>query len=214
MNDTEEKEGKLQAALEEYKTVSAEFQQYTQEGMRCFAYAGILIALYLGLGITGDASQTTALQMKVQEYVPYGFVLLLVYFLSMAYVREGLGRYRAHLEARINGILGADIMQFDSKYSPAVTGQGFLKLGKAWYNRIPTPPLFLALLITAATIVVFTSDLIRRQTIVLLTMIGACAFTALYIYIIYPRLLDRTYNRVNSDLTINHTKKSRNSKKK
>jgi hypothetical protein len=193
MSETED--NKFQAMLEEYKTVSTELQQYTQEAMRCFPYAGILVALYLGLGIAGDAVQVSKLQSTIQEYVPYGFVLLTIYFLAMVYVREGLVKYRSYLEERINQFLGDDIMQFDSSFSPVVTERGYLKLGKAWYARIPTPPLFLGVIIAMASILVYTSDIIQKQTIVILCLLGACAITALYIYLIYPKLLDRIYKK-------------------
>jgi cobalamin synthase len=196
MSDIEERKLKVQALLEEYKTVSTELKQYTQEAMRCFPYAGILVALYLGFGLSGDASRVSSIQATIQEYIPYGFVVLCAYFLAMVYVREGLVKYRSYLEERINQTLEDSVMQLDS-FSQIVTERGYLKMGRAWYARIPTPPLFLGLILILSSILVYTSDLIKKQTIVVLCLLGACAITAIYIYLIYPKLLDRIYKQDN-----------------
>jgi cytochrome bd-type quinol oxidase subunit 2 len=193
MDDVEEKTLRFQALIEEYKNVSAELQQYTQEGMRSFPYAAVLIAVYLGWGLSGDPSQISRFETTIRVFVPYGFVLLCVYFLAMVYVREGLVKYQGYVEERINKIVGDDTMQFASKYSPTIMERGYLQMGTAWYSRIPTPPLFLGMVITMASLLVFSSDVIRKQTIVVLALLGACAVIAIYVYLIYPRLLDRIY---------------------
>jgi hypothetical protein len=199
MNDIEDKKLKIEVLLEEFRTINGEAQLYTQETMKCFTYAAILIALYLGWGITGDSTQANSFMLKIQQYVPYGFVLLCVYFLVMAYIREGLMKYRGYLENKINQILEEDIMQWDTTFTAAIFERGYFTLGNAWYARVPTPPLFLGLLITMASLLIFTSDIIRRQTIVVLSLIGACAITALYIYFIYPKLIDRIYKQDDPD---------------
>jgi hypothetical protein len=45
MSEFDDKSLKIQILLEEYKTISTELQQYTEEGMKSFPYAAILVAL-------------------------------------------------------------------------------------------------------------------------------------------------------------------------
>jgi cytochrome bd-type quinol oxidase subunit 2 len=192
MTVIEENKLKIQALLEEYKTVNNELQQYTQEAMKCVPYGTILVALYLGFGLTGDANQISNLQAYAQEYIPYGFVIFVMYFLAMVYVRQGLVKYRSFIEDKVNQLFQVDVMQF-SDFSQIVTEHGYFQLGKAWYSRIPTPPLFLGIILAIASILLFTTDLIRKEKIIVLISLAACAIAALYIYLIYPRLLERTY---------------------
>lgn len=185
----------LQVLLQEYRTVSEEIRIYVQEMIKCFPYAAVLVALYLGWGIGGDQNQANSIANKIREYMPYGFVLLSVYFLGLAYVRVGLSRYRAHLERTINELAGKRLMGLDSSYLVAVQSTGFLRLGKPWYARVPTPLLFLGFLITAAGLAVFTTERIREETIIVLFLLVGCGLTALYVFFVYPSLVDRARKR-------------------
>lgn len=204
---SEDKKLELQILLEEYKTVSEELRIYVKEMIQCFPYAAILIAIYLGWGIAGDNNQAYSIANRIQEYVPYGFVLLSVYFLGLAYIRVGLSRYRAYLENKINEIAGNELMHWDSSFAYTVQSSGFLKLGEAWYARLPTPLLFLGFLIAAGSIIVFTSDIVHKQTVVILSLLLACGLTALYIFFVYPKLIDRANKFVNKGGGLSRNKK-------
>ena len=80
---------KINLQLEEYRTVSTEVHLYIQESFRCFMYAAILGAIYLGRGGAAD---------EIHQYIPYGFVLLVLYYFSIYYLGICLSRYRAKLE--------------------------------------------------------------------------------------------------------------------
>jgi len=181
----------LQVLLEEYRSVSEEIRIYLQEMIKCFPYAAIFIALYLGWGIEGQGLTSSSLASKIKEYVPYGFVLLSVYFLSLAYIRVGLSRYRASLEKKINDLAGNDLMLLDSKYVGNIQSMGFLRFGNSWYERVPTPMLFLGFLIMVTGLLVFSLDSIKRQTGVILALLFACVLITLYVFFIYPRLIDQ-----------------------
>jgi len=209
----EDKKLELQILLEEYKTVSEELRIYVKEMIQCFPFAAILIGIYLGWGVSGDNNQAYSIANRIQEYVPYGFVLLSVYFLGLAYIRVGLSRYRAYLENKINEIVGSELMHWDSDFAYKVQSSGFLKLGEAWYARLPTPLLFLGFLIAASSIIVFTSDIVHKQTTIILFLLLACGLTALYIFFVYPKLIDRANKFLNNSKGSGLAGKKRNNSK-
>ena len=82
-------------------------------------------------------------------------------------------------------------MLLDSKYVGNIQSMGFLRFGNSWYERVPTPMLFLGFLIMVTGLLVFSLDSIKRQTGVILALLFACVLITLYVFFIYPRLIDQ-----------------------
>lgn len=185
-----EKESKIKILLEEYKTVNEEIKFYLHESTRCFILGAILIAIYLGWGV-GSPDQASGFSRKIHDYGPYAFIVLIIYFLSILYIRLGLSQFRANLEKKINKIANSELLSFESIYLRKFQSRSFLRLSDAWYARIPTPMLFLGFLVIAAFLFVYIFKGISNQKIIFYSLLSACILEVVYVFFIYPRLIER-----------------------
>lgn len=191
--NTEEKALRCQILLEDYRTVNEEILLYTKEMIRCFVYGAVLVAIYLGWAF-GSQNQDNSFSNRISEYIPYGFILLSIYFLSLAYIKIGLSQYKKLLENKINTIVGCKLLEFNTTYVPNIQSKGFLKIGKAWYAHLPTPMIFLGFLIAFAALLVFSIGNITNNKIIILSFLLACGLAGLYVFFIYPKLLNMQNN--------------------
>jgi len=185
----DEKQLRIKILLEEYHTVCDEIKMYVQETTRCLAFGAVLAGLYLGWG-TGSSSNPSDFSIKVREFVPYALVILVIYFLSIVYIRLGLCHFRSILENKINIAAGSTIMSFESEFLKKVQSRAYLRLGKSWYARLPTPMLLLGFLVAAAFFVLYLVDKIGNQKYVVLSLLSVCAIVAAFVFFGYPRLLE------------------------
>jgi len=191
-----ELELKIQCLLEEYKVVSEELNMFIQEMLRCFLYGAILLSVYLGfdLGMGGAKS-------NVITYLPYGFIMLVIYFLCLSYLNIGLVRYRAKIEIKINTMLGhPKLLEFDSYYNINIQSRGYIRLGNRWFQKIPSPFIILSFVIFIFICMLFVYNNIYFNINILIFAIIICFFLAIYIYFIYPRLLDKHINKTYKDI--------------
>jgi VIT1/CCC1 family predicted Fe2+/Mn2+ transporter len=179
--------------LEEYRTVSQEIQLYLNEIIRCFLYATVLVGIYLGWGIA-DPNGISQITQKIANYIPYGFFILGIYFLSLSYIRLSLAGYRAILENKINKYVGSNLMNLNSKYLEAVHEKGTLRISKKWYGILPTPMIFLGILIFIASILIFFFSKIATNRYIILILMFLCGLVALYVFFVYPTILKKNSN--------------------
>ena len=147
-----------------------------------------MIAVYLGWGIVNPSTNNEFIK-KIGDYIPYGFLLLVIYFLSLSYIRLSLTTYRLTLEKRINSIIGENILNLHSTYLDSVQSKGFLRFSKKWYGILPTPMVLLGFLIFIGAIIVFYFSNITQNKNLILCLIIACGLVALYTFYIYPAIV-------------------------
>lgn len=175
---------KIKLLVEEYKTVSGELRLYVQETFRCIMYAAILVALFLGWG--SDKVN------NISEYMPFGFVLLVIYYLSIYYVSTCLSRYRADLEENINKFVDHDnLLGLDSFYNPRTRSKGRLNLGdNDHYNFWPTPLVLLLIILAASIVIVFVEKEMLNEKYFIMILLGLCCLIGFYIFYKTPKLIE------------------------
>jgi hypothetical protein len=176
-----------QALLESYKIVSTEIQLFLKEKIKCFLYAAILMALYLGVGIGKDAE----VLQKVSNYLPLGFIMLIAYFLILQYISMVLIQYRGSLEMRINKLLGQSLIDLDSRVTKDTQRYGYLKKGGRALTKIPSPSLFFGLIAAIIVFIIFIDiELIKIPALKFL-LLGLCSIMAIYVFFIFPKFLEK-----------------------
>jgi|GEM_PF-4044706 len=186
----EDRERDLQVLLEEYRMINNEILLYLKEMIRCFVYAAILVGVFLGVGV-GAGDDKGSILKEIQQYLPYGLPVLAVYFLVLSYIRIGLTSRRWALEKRVNALMGSELLGLES-FAARVQSHGFIKIGRAWYAKLPTPMLLLGLLIFAGAALVFGVGGITYEGSLFFYCLLACGLLALYVFFIYPRLAKRS----------------------
>jgi len=182
---------KGQILIETYKIVSTEILLYLKEIIRCFAYASILIALYLGLGI----EESSKIVKEIRNYIPYGFFILTIYFLSLSYIRLSLTIYRVSLEKQIKDIV-PDFIGLETNHLTKFQRFGFLKLSDKKLSMIPTPMIFLGIITVLVIFMIFKGHIIGQLSILNLILFFLCFFITIYVFFVYPFLAKKVLKKI------------------
>lgn len=185
---------KIDILVEEYKRANSDMSIFLREILRTLLYGAILLALYLGIGLDLGSNSNSQKQI-FREYLPYGFVVLIVYFLSLQYMRISLSRYLAGIEKRINAMLKDDVLCLDSWFVPNVQSEGRLRLGNKWYQNFPTPMGLLGIVIAFAVFAVFVLERTFNHRLALIVLFSLCGLIAIYVFFVLPKLLDKIIMR-------------------
>ena len=184
-------DNEYEGLLEAYKIVCEDIRQYVGEMTKCLPYCAVLAGLYLGFGIANDSH----LSSRVRQYVPYGVALLATYFLVLAYIKTGLAVYRRFLEDRLNKFHRTPVFQLEG-FADIVQARGALRWGKKWYQRLPTPPLLLAVSAIVAAIIFFSIEGWREASIINIVMFSILGVICGYVFLIYPIIAKHTTKRL------------------
>lgn len=185
----ENKELAITVLLKEYDVICEEIRMYIQEMIKSFIYGGVIVAVYLGVGISSQGPSASS-QPGFLYYLPYGFAVVALYFLVLSNIKANLVSQRKDIEERINIIFGHKIMTWDS-FMGRVQSRGYIKLGKLWYAKIPTPMLLLGFVIFGASIIVFAVEIETRNPSIIIGLYIVIGILAAYIFLVYPQLADK-----------------------
>lgn len=132
-------------------------------------------------------------KLNYHKFLDTLLILLIAYFLSVAYLYIGATRYKGIIENKINVILDSNILEYDSKFKPQIVTSGFLIFGKKWYQKFPAPNLLLGIMLVATfSILFYSEDSIKNINLALLLLV-ICSFIALYVFIIFPILINKKF---------------------
>jgi amino acid transporter len=181
---------KIDALIENYKTVSEESNSYLTEMIRCFPYAAIVIGIGLGYGEHTE---------RIIKYMPLALLALMVYFFSLGFMYVNASRYKAQIENKINNLAGDQLFGFELNYKPDLLKTGFLPLGKKFRRVLPVPNFLLGLVVLAAFIYLGKSNItvssgtknIALQTWPFITVGILFGLIALYVFLIIPRIIEQ-----------------------
>jgi len=189
---------KYNILIEEYKRVGNEVAIYTKEMMKTFIYGSTLVGIYFGWGLHID-DNSSQLSQNIQSALPYAFFLLAMYFLSLSYIKISLMRFIADIENKINNVAYENLLTLESVYRQNVLSRGFVRFGKAQLACLPTPVVFFGILVAFALLTVFITDAIESHKAITLAMLFACGFGAIYVFFVYPRILDKAIKIQNNE---------------
>lgn len=185
-----ENEFRCQVYLEVYKIVSNEILLYVKEIIKCFSYLAVLIALYLGLGIKEDST----IANEIRNYIPYGCIILAIYFLSLSYIRLSLTMYRASIESRIKETIDPTFMGLESDYINKIQRFGFIRLDKQKFMFIPTPMLFLGIAFIFIIYLVLKGQLVGKDVTLTTIFFVFCVLLTLYVFFLFPLFAKKILN--------------------
>jgi len=180
-------EKKIDVLLEAYKMINDEAKTYLNEIFKSFIYAAIIIGLFLGgeIGIFGEGN------LKFREYIPFALVILIIYFLSLAYNYISILRYRGVLERKINAIFDERVLDYDHFYKREILSSGFIGVKSKWYAKLPSPNFLLGILIFITLLVLISSSESLTNTRLSLLLLIICGVLAVYVYLIYPAIIKK-----------------------
>lgn len=180
-------EKRIDILLEAYKMINDEAKIYLNEIFKCFIYAAIIIGVFLGgeIGLFGEENP------KFREYIPFALVILIIYFLSLAYNYISILRYRGILERKINFIFDERVLDYDSFYKRKILSSGFIGMKSKWYAKLPSPNFLLGILISVTLFVLISSSELLTNTRLSLLLLIICGVIAVYVYLIYPSIIKK-----------------------
>ena len=178
---TNEADKRVDILLAEYRAVSQELTLYISELFRCVLYGAALAAAYIGIGLSSREELS-----QMQRYVPYAFVLLIVYFLAISTIRINLSGQRAALETALNRVAGVDgLLSWESSVAKALQSRGVMR----WRGRrIPTPMLLLGIILVASAFGLLATNVNRPEQPVVAAALLACTVLAGYVFFWYPQV--------------------------
>ena len=176
---------KIECLIDNYKIVSEESKSYLSEMMRCFIYSAVAIGIGLGYG---ESKQID----RIIKYMPFAFLAVIIYFLTLGFMYVNTCRYKAQLESKINQIAGDELFSFESKYKPEIFKYGFLPVlikGKR-YQLLPLPNLLLGFLaLLALPFLAWKSSLIQSQLSLFVVISTILGFFGIYVFLISPIII-------------------------
>lgn len=196
MSTKEEMNFKNQVLLENYKIVSTEIYIYLKEKMRCFLYASILMALYFGVGIEKEAE----LLQKLRSYIPFGFLILIVYYLGISYWCMALMQYRASIEQKINKLYGKPLITLDSYITDKIHRYGFLQIGEKKFAKIPSPQFFLGIIASSILFIMLIGIELPKESSIKFVLLGICFLLAIYVFFLFPKLVRKEIHNIEQSI--------------
>jgi hypothetical protein len=186
----ESKDVKVDLLWKMYELLDKESSSLEKEMLRSFVYAAIVIGIPFGIGkIEGVKFE------NVSYFIPFAFLLLYYYYLTLMYFVICISIHKAGIEKKINTLLDQDgLLNYNSAFTKAVYGDVFLP----WKNKkiVPAPNLVLAVFILAAIFTVtLTGHLLRDWWLALFCII--CFMTALitlYVFFYLEAVINKKWN--------------------